>query len=70
MEDPKEAAELLYFLSDKEGYLKMVGAKTKRKTNLNTIKKVSILKDKQKKEGGKKETSKDTSGFEFSVSEQ
>ena len=65
MEDPKEAAELLFFLSDKEAYLKMMGAKVKRDTNLGTIRKVSILKDKQKTT--KNEDDKPKSDLEFAV---
>lgn len=66
MEDPKEAAELLFFLSDKEAYLKMMGAKTKRDTNLQTIRKVSILKDKQKTTKNT-DDDKPKSDLEFSV---
>ena len=67
MEDPQEAAELLYFLSDKEGYLNMMGAKTKRKENIKTMKKLSILKDKVKKEGGKVEKPTSAPGLKFKV---
>lgn len=48
MEDPKEAADLLYFLSDKAGYLKMMGANVKRESNLKTIRTVTRLKEKAK----------------------
>lgn len=65
MEDPKEAADLLFFLSDKDAYLEMMGAKVKRETNLGAIRKVSILKDKQK--AVSKDTDNKNSALEFAV---
>lgn len=50
MENPETAQELIYFLADKENYLKLKSLDIKRKDNIQTYKTISFVpKDKTKK---------------------
>ena len=50
MENPETAQELIYFLADKDNYLKLKSLDTKRKDNIQTMKTISFVpKDKNKK---------------------
>ena len=50
MENPETAQELIYFLADKENYLKLKSLDIKRKDNIQTYKTISFVpKDKAKK---------------------
>ena len=55
MSDPKKAKDLLFFMLDKENYLKKVTSEVKKGVQLDTLKKIKIVQDttrvdKQKKE--------------------
>lgn len=66
LKDPAKAKEALFFLSDMEAYKKSIGAQTKSKTNIETMKKISLIKDKQKKQSGStKKEEKDVADFDF-----
>jgi len=45
MEDPKEAKELVFFMLEKENYLKARGAKIKQAEQVDFMRKVSIIRD-------------------------
>lgn len=50
MKDPEQAKDIIFFLTDKEKYLQLNGLDIKRKTNMGTMKTISIIpKDKIKK---------------------
>lgn len=54
MKDPAKAKDLLYFMLDKENYLKKASTQARKETNLDTLKKINIIsstsKTKQKQE--------------------
>ena len=65
LKDPAKAKEALFFLSDMEAYKKSIGAQVKIKNNIETAKKISIVKDKQRKQGTSKKEEKDVADFDF-----
>lgn len=70
MEKPEEAADLIFFLTDKEGYLKSKMADTKIKTETNHLKKINLVKEKQRKDDKSPNTPQDgRSDFIISVNE-
>lgn len=70
MEKPEEAADLIFFLTDKEGYLKSKMAETKIKTETSHLKKINLVKDKQRKDDKASSTPQDgRSDFIISVNE-
>lgn len=50
MEKPEEAADLIFFLTDKEGYLKSKMVETRLGTQRENLKRINLLKDKQRKD--------------------
>lgn len=66
LKDPKLAQELLFFISNRDAYKKSIGSKVKTKTNIDNMKRVNIIKDKQKKQtGGSSKPDNGSSDFEF-----
>jgi len=70
MSDPKKAKELIYFMLDKDGYLKKATNETKRATHQEVLKKVHILRDttkttKQKEEDTAPKGNNPFEGLEF-----
>ena len=45
MKDPKKAADLLYFMLDKENYLKKATTEVKKEVQKDLLRKVSIVRD-------------------------
>lgn len=50
LEKPEEAAELIFFLTDKEGYLKSKMIDTKISTQKENLRRINLIKDRQKKD--------------------
>jgi hypothetical protein len=65
LQDPKLAQELLFFIGNREAYKKSIGSKTKTKTNIETMKKINLVKDKQKKQSGGSSKKDDNLGADF-----
>jgi len=66
MEDPKRAQELIYFLADKENYLKLKAVDSKRKDNIETFKTISFIpKNKDKKTVAPLEDTTSTFSFDL-----
>jgi hypothetical protein len=66
LKDPAQAKELLYFIAEREAYKKSIGIESKKTTNLDTFKKINIIKDRQKKQSGTtKKVEKDVADFNF-----
>lgn len=64
MSDPKKAKELIYFMLDKENYLKKVTSTVKKDVQLDTLKRIKIVQDGSKVEKQKKEESAPITPFE------
>lgn len=64
MSDPKKAKELIYFMLDKENYLKKVTSSVKKDVQLDTLKRIKIVQDGSKVEKQKKEESAPITPFE------
>lgn len=70
MEKPDEAAELIFFLNDKEGYLKSKMADTKINTEKEHLRRINVLPNKQRKDDKAVNNSSDgKSDFIISVNE-
>lgn len=70
MEKPDEAAELIWFMNDKEGYLKSKMAEGKIKSEKEHLKKISLVPNKQRKDDNAQPDRKDgKSDFIISVNE-
>lgn len=65
LEDPKEAAELIFFLTDKEGYLKSKMSSAKIENQKEQLRRINILKGKNKKEGDSEQQPSDDGLDEF-----
>lgn len=66
MENPETAQELIYFLADKDNYLKLKSLDIKRKDNIQTMKTISFVpRDKNKKAAITTEDSKPAFDFEL-----
>jgi hypothetical protein len=65
LQDPELAQELLLFLGNREAYKKSLGAKVKAQTNMSTMKKVKLIKDKQKKQTSESSKKDDSNSFDF-----
>lgn len=66
LQDPKLAQELLFFLNNRDAFKKSIGSKVKSKTNIDTMKKVSLVPNKQKKQTTSTKKEEDHSGgFDF-----
>lgn len=64
MSDPKKAKELIYFMLDKENYLKKATAAVKKDVHLDTLKRIKIVQDGSKVEKQKKEDTAPITPFE------
>jgi hypothetical protein len=64
MSDPKKAKELIYFMLDKENYLKKATAAVKKDVHLDTLKRIKIVQDGSKVEKQKKEDTTPITPFE------
>lgn len=64
MSDPKKAKELIYFMLDKDNYLKKVTSTVKKDVQLDTLKRIKIVQDGSKVEKQKKEESAPITPFE------
>ena len=64
MSDPKKAKDLLYFMLDKENYLKKATASTKKDVHLDTLKRIKIVQDTTRVDKQKKEESAPITPFE------
>lgn len=64
MSDPKKAKELIYFMLDKENYLKKVTSSVKKDVQLDTLKRIKIVQDGSKVEKQKKEEPAPITPFE------
>lgn len=64
MSDPKKAKELIYFMLDKENYLKKVTAAVKKDVHLDNLKRIKIVQDGSKVEKQKKEDTAPITPFE------
>lgn len=64
MSDPKKAKELIYFMLDKENYLKKVTSSVKKDVQLDTLKRIKIVQDGSKVEKQKKEETAPITPFE------
>lgn len=64
MSDPKKAKELIYFMLDKENYLKKVTANVKKDVQLDNLKRIKIVQDGSRVEKQKKEESAPITPFE------
>ena len=70
MEKPDEAAELIFFLNDKEGYLKSKMSDTKIKAEKEHLRTINLLPNKQRKDDKATSTSNDSkSDFIINVNE-
>lgn len=66
MENPETAQELIYFLADKENYLKLKSLDIKRKDNIQTMKTISFVpRDKNKKAAATTEDTKPAFDFDL-----
>jgi hypothetical protein len=64
MSDPKKAKDLLYFMLDKENYLKKATASTKKDVHLDTLKRIKIVQDTTRVDKQKREESAPITPFE------
>jgi hypothetical protein len=64
MSDPEKAKELIYFMLDKENYLKKVTASVKKDVQLDNLKRIKIVQDSSKVEKQKKEDTAPITPFE------
>jgi hypothetical protein len=64
MSDPKKAKELIYFMLDKENYLKKVTANVKKDVQLDNLKRIKIVQDSSRVEKQKKEETAPITPFE------
>jgi len=64
MSNPEKAKELIYFMLDKENYLKKVTASVKKDVQLDNLKRIKIVQDSSKVEKQKKEESAPITPFE------
>lgn len=64
MSDPNKAKELIYFMLDKENYLKKVTASVKKDVQLDNLKRIKIVQDSSKVEKQKKEDTAPITPFE------
>lgn len=64
MSDPEKAKELIYFMLDKENYLKKVTASVKKDVQLDNLKRIKIVQDSSKVEKQKKEETSPITPFE------
>lgn len=64
MSDPKKAKDLLYFMLDKENYLKKATASTKKDVHLDTLKRIKIVQDTTRVDKQKKEETAPITPFE------
>jgi len=64
MSDPKKAKDLLYFMLDKENYLKKATASTKKDVHLDTLKRIKIVQDTTRVDKQKKEDTSPITPFE------
>jgi hypothetical protein len=64
MSDPKKAKELLFFMLDKDNYLKKVTSEVKKNVQLDNLKKIRIVQDTTKIDKKKKEEDKPITPFE------
>jgi hypothetical protein len=64
MSDPKKAKELIYFMLDKDNYLKKVTANVKKDVQLDNLKRIKIVQDGSRVEKQKKEESAPITPFE------
>ena len=64
MSDPKKAKELIYFMLDKENYLKKATATVKKDVQLDTLKRIKIVQDSSRVEKQKKEDTSPITPFE------
>ena len=64
MSDPKKAKELIYFMLDKENYLKKVTATVKKDVQLDNLKRIKIVQDSSRVEKQKKEETSPITPFE------
>lgn len=62
LQDPKTANELLYFLLEPETYKKSIGAKENIKNNVETFRKINLVKSKDKKQTKTAPKKEDTTG--------
>jgi len=70
MEKPEEAAELIFFLNDKEGYLKSKMSETKIKSEKEHLRRINVLPNKQRKDDKAVNNSNDgKSDFIISINE-
>jgi hypothetical protein len=69
LEDPKEAAELIYFLVDRESYLKDKMAEVKTNTQKSNLKQIKLLSDKSKKSGKGESVENDNNDFVININE-
>lgn len=71
MKDPKKAADLLYFMLDKENYLKKATTEVKKEVQKDLLRKVSIVRDttktSKKQEEEKTDDSSPLANIEFNV---
>lgn len=64
MSDPKKAKELIYFMLDKDNYIKKVTANVKKDVQLDNLKRIKLVQDSSKVEKQKKEDSAPITPFE------
>lgn len=64
MSDPEKVKELIYFMLDKENYLKKVTASVKKDVQLDNLKRIKIVQDSSKVEKQKKEDTAPITPFE------
>ena len=64
MSDPKKAKELIYFMLDKDNYLKKVTANVKKDVQLDNLKRIKIVQDSSRVEKQKKEETAPITPFE------
>jgi hypothetical protein len=64
MSDPKKAKELIYFMLDKDNYIKKVTAAVKKDVQLDNLKRIKLVQDSSKVEKQKKEESAPITPFE------
>jgi hypothetical protein len=64
MSDPKKAKELLFFMLDKDNYIKKVTSEVKKGVHLDTLKKIKIVQDTTRVDKQKKEDTSPITPFE------
>ena len=69
MKDPQKASELIEFLADREAFLKRYMAEAKTSATRDTLRKISIIKDKDKKATKTAEDKEDKLGLEIQMAE-